>query len=59
MEDKWKKKVEEICNTLEQQAEEECVKKINNADAYKNGYIQACEDFYKELRRVKTEKSEI
>ena len=45
----WLDKTEEIANELEKAADTLCTKEINRAKAYREGYIQACEDFNKQI----------
>ncbi|MCD8355885.1 MAG: hypothetical protein LUE11_04860 [Clostridia bacterium] len=40
---------------LEDRANQICTKKIETATAYKDGYIQACEDFAREMRHAISE----
>lgn len=46
------KELESLCDDLEQKAKEKCKAEIEKANAYRDGYIQACEDFYRELRKM-------
>lgn len=45
-------KVHEITDRLEHQATENCNESIRKAQSYRDGYIQACEDFGREIRRA-------
>ena len=45
-------KVHEITYTLEHKATESCDEYIRKAQSYRDGYIQACEDFGREMRRA-------
>lgn len=49
----WVDKVHEITDTLEHKATESCDEYIRKAQSYRDGYIQACEDFGREMRRDK------
>lgn len=48
----WVDKVHEITDTLEREANEKCGEDIRKAHSYRDGYIQACEDFGREMRRA-------
>lgn len=56
-----KDKYEEIVNRLEKSATEKMNREIRESQAYKQGYEQACEDFFKALKEdlffKKTEQS--
>lgn len=45
----WIDKVNEIGNSLEHDANIELQEKIHKAKAYHEGYVQACEDFVREM----------
>lgn len=45
-------KVHEITDTLERKAVENCDDYNRKAQAYRDGYIQACEDFGREIRHA-------
>ena len=47
----WVDKVHEITDTLEHQANTE----LQKATSYHKGYMQACEDFGREMRRMISE----
>lgn len=47
----WVDKVHEITDTLEHQANTE----LQKATSYHKGYMQACEDFGREMRRLISE----
>lgn len=49
--EEWTDKVHEITDTLERQASIE----MQKVTSYHKGYIQACEDFGREMRRVISE----
>lgn len=49
--EEWTDKVHEITDTLERQASIE----MQKITSYHKGYIQACEDFGREMRRVISE----
>lgn len=42
---------EEITDRLQRQADEKMSREIRESQAYNQGYKQACEDFFKELKR--------
>ena len=44
--------VHEITDILEHKAVENCDEYIRKAQSYRDGYIQACEDFGREIRRA-------
>lgn len=46
----WIDKVHEITDELERNAEKELENSVKKAQAYKEGYVQACEDFNKKMR---------
>ena len=48
----WVDKGHEITYTLEHKATESCDEYIRKAQSYRDGYIQACEDFGREMRRA-------
>lgn len=48
----WSDKVNEIEATLEHKAIENCDKYIRKAQSYRDGYVQACEDFGREMRKA-------
>lgn len=48
----WIDKVHEITDMLEHRANIEYDKAVQKADAYRDGYVQACEDFGREMRRA-------
>ena len=48
----WIDKVHEITDELERNAEKELENSVKKAQAYKEGYVQACEDFNKRMRRA-------
>ena len=50
-----KEKYEEITNRLENAADLKLSREIRESQAYNEGYKQACEDFFKELRRMNSE----
>lgn len=51
----WVDKIHEITDALEHEAVENCDKYIRKAQSYRDGYIQACEDFGREMRRMISE----
>lgn len=48
----WIDKVHEVTDKLENKANIEHANKIQKANAYLEGYVQACEDFGREMRRA-------
>ena len=44
--------VHEITDILEHKAVENCDEYIRKAQSYRDGYIQACEDFGREISRA-------
>ena len=44
--------VHEITDILEHKAVENCDEYIRKAQSYRDGYIQACEDFGREIKRA-------
>lgn len=46
----WADKTEEITNELEHNANIKLNKEITQAQAYHDGYVQACEDFSRRIR---------
>lgn len=48
----WSDKVNEITDALEHAANKKLVEEVQKANAYRDGYIQACEDFGREMRRL-------
>lgn len=48
----WSDKVNEIEDTLEHKAIENCDEYIRKAQSYRDGYVQACEDFGREMRKA-------
>lgn len=48
----WVDKVHEITDKLEHEAVEKCEECIRHATSYRDGYMQACEDFGREMRRA-------
>lgn len=51
----WCDKTEEICDSLEDMASKEKNKKINEANDYYGGYIQACEDYRRRMNQAISE----
>jgi hypothetical protein len=45
-----KDKYEEITNRLQRNADEKMNREIRESQAYNQGYKQACEDYFKELK---------
>lgn len=50
--DKWIDKVHEITDALEHKSNAELRSTLEKATAYHEGYVQACEDFGREMRRA-------
>jgi len=50
-----KKEYERICDDLEKTDNEKHTKETIRINAYRDGYYQACEDFYKMLLGIKEE----
>ena len=50
----WVDKTHEITDMLEQSANTLCEDKILKATSYRDGYVQACEDFGREMRKAIT-----
>lgn len=48
----WADKVNEITDVLEQKAVKDCDNCVTKAQSYRDGYIQGCEDFGREMRRL-------
>lgn len=48
----WVDKVHEITDMLEHKAIENCDEYIRKAQPYRDGYVQACEDFGREMRQA-------
>ncbi len=46
----WLDRTEEIANELQHSANNRCAEEIKKANDYRDGYIQACEDFHKQMR---------
>lgn len=46
-----KDKYEEIMDRLQKNADEKMNREIRKSQAYNQGYKQACEDYFKELKR--------
>ena len=46
----WIDKVHEITNEFEHKANEEFGSSVERAKVYREGYVQACEDFGKKMR---------
>lgn len=51
----WVDKVHEITDMIEHKAVENCDAYIRKAQSYRDGYVQACEDFGREIRRMISE----
>lgn len=47
-----KDKCEEILDRLEKKADEKMNREIRESQAYNQGYKQACEDYFKELKTI-------
>lgn len=45
-------KIHKITDILEHKATEDYDRYIRKAQSYRDGYIQACEDFSREMRKV-------
>jgi len=48
----WLDKTHEIADTLQREAAIQCGKEMERATAYKDGYVQACEDYAREMRHA-------
>lgn len=48
----WVDKVHEITDTLEREANEKCDEDIKKAKEFRDGYVQACEDFGRKMRHA-------
>jgi len=48
----WVDKTHEIADSLENKAKLQHTKEVERASAYRDGYIQACEDYAKEMRHA-------
>lgn len=48
----WIDKIHEIADTLEDKANTECANTIQKANAYREGYIQACEEFDRKMKQA-------
>lgn len=51
-----KDEFEEICNELEKVADEKMSREIRESQSYNQGYKQACEDYFKQIRQRIREK---
>lgn len=57
MKEEWIDKVHAITDALEQRANERLAMEIQKATEYREGYVQACEDFGREMRHAVGEKN--
>lgn len=57
--EEWVDKTHEITNELEHEASIKKNSELARTNAFYDGYIQACEDFCKRMRRAISEKSRI
>lgn len=48
---KFKDEIDRICNNLERNAIEKMNQEIKESKAFNAGYVEACEDFHRALRR--------
>lgn len=50
--DEWMDKINDIEDMLEDKARKDCTLRVEKAESFRDGYIAACEEFGRQIRRA-------